>query len=200
MKIPFPTVRFDTNTEESLPQQTRGAQPKPALTDQPFCDWFHLQSSFPVQQSVHPCQRQQAAAAFAEEKQFRIGLFYYNTSVTDALTSAETLLGPEDYGFLGKPKKPHVVASLIGRIEAVLSDRASVLLVNEATGESQESHCDLEVLQDNSLSQGDEFRLEVLRIGGTAMTRILPLAPKPIGTAELEEFRKSYENRWNPPR
>jgi hypothetical protein len=101
--------------------------------------------------------------------------------------------------FLDKLRTSKIVASFLGRVESISEKHAIVLLVNEATGESQESQCDLEVLQENHLEPGDEFRMEVVRTGGKTMTQILPLPPKHVSREELEGFRREFEERWNLP-
>jgi hypothetical protein len=90
-----------------------------------------------------------------------------------------------------------VVASFAGRVESMSGAAARVLLINERTGERMESHCDAEVLHDNGIAAGDEFRFEVMRRRGTTATRFSKLGPKPVPQEMLDEIRASFEDRWS---
>lgn len=90
-----------------------------------------------------------------------------------------------------------VMASFAGRVESMSGDAARVLLVNERTGERMESRCDAEVLHDNGIAMGDEFRFEVIRARGTTATRFSKLGPKPVPKEVLDEIRASYADRWS---
>jgi hypothetical protein len=93
--------------------------------------------------------------------------------------------------------KSKVVASFVGRVEAEQTDSANVSLVDEATGERLESKCDLEFLRQNGIGTGDEFRCEVIRVGGTTSTQLSRLPPKAIPKERVQEVRKQFRDRWN---
>jgi hypothetical protein len=90
-----------------------------------------------------------------------------------------------------------VVASLLGRVVFVGDETANVLLADEASGEKLESKCDVEVLRENGIGMGDEFRCEVVRARGTTTTRLIKLAPKPVTKERVQEVRAQFRNRWN---
>lgn len=96
-----------------------------------------------------------------------------------------------------KVQDTKVAASFFGRVESVGEDSAAVIMKNETTGESLESRCDLEVLRENGLQQGDEFRCEVVRAKGTATTRITRLPPKEVTKEQVRQVRLEFEERWN---
>jgi hypothetical protein len=89
-----------------------------------------------------------------------------------------------------------VVASFLGRVESVGPGFGIVSLINEDNGESLEAQCDLEVLNENGLRRGDEFRCEVLRMPGATSTRIVRLPLKPVSKERVEEVRRRFQNRW----
>jgi hypothetical protein len=107
-----------------------------------------------------------------------------------------------EIGILNAPVLPRtatarVVASFVGRVESMSGAAARVLLMNERTGERMESRCDAEVLQENGIAGGDEFRFEVLRSRGATTTRFSKLDPKPVSKEKLDEIRAAYEDRWS---
>ena len=57
---------------------------------------------------------------------------------------------------------PKIVATFVGHVESLIGDSANVILVNDQTGERLESRCDAEVLKENSIGAGDEFRCEIV--------------------------------------
>jgi hypothetical protein len=99
---------------------------------------------------------------------------------------------PFEATILGK-----VVASFLGRVESVGPTSGVVSLVNEGNGESLEAECDLEVLNENGLRRGDEFRCEVWRKAGSTTTRIVRLPPKPVSKERIKEVRGMFKERWN---
>jgi hypothetical protein len=88
------------------------------------------------------------------------------------------------------------LASFIGRVESFIGDQASVLLINEQTGERLESRCDTEILRDNGIGVGDEFRCEVIRSKGATITRLSRIPPKPLSKERVEQIRVGFEGRW----
>lgn len=88
------------------------------------------------------------------------------------------------------------LASFIGRVECISIDTAHVLLTNEKTGECLESQCDPEMLHENGIGAGDEFRCEILRHKGTTATRFFRLPPKKLSKERVEQIRGSFSERW----
>jgi hypothetical protein len=91
---------------------------------------------------------------------------------------------------------PKVAASFIGRVESLTADSANVLLINDQTGEHLESRCDAEMLRENGIAAGDEFRCEVVRCKGTTATRFSRLPPKTLSKERVEQIRASFKDRW----
>jgi hypothetical protein len=89
------------------------------------------------------------------------------------------------------------VASFLGTVDFVGERNARVHLISEATGERLESHCDLEILSENGIGRGDEFRCDIVRIGGMTATRLRRLAPRPVSKERVQEVRAQFTNRWN---
>jgi hypothetical protein len=92
---------------------------------------------------------------------------------------------------------PKTVASFVGKVESLGEAVAIVTLVNEATKERLESQCDTEVLRENGIGAGDEFRCEVVRTGGETATRLMRLPPKPLSRERVAEIRASFKDRWD---
>ena len=97
----------------------------------------------------------------------------------------------------GEAEKEKIVATFLGKVEAVHAESAMVSLLNETTKECVESRCDLEVLQENGIGLGDEFRCEVIRSGGIASTRLRRLTPIPVPKERVRELRDKYRDRWD---
>jgi hypothetical protein len=88
------------------------------------------------------------------------------------------------------------LASFVGRVESFVGDSAHVILVNEQTGEQLESRCDTELLRDNGVAVGDDFRFEVVRSKGTTSTRLCRIPPKVVSKERVEQIRASFKDRW----
>ena len=88
------------------------------------------------------------------------------------------------------------VASFVGRVEGLVGDSANVLLINEQTRERLESRCDAEVLRENGIGAGDEFRCEVVRSKGAIATRLSRLEPKRLTKQRVQQIRDSFKDRW----
>jgi hypothetical protein len=91
---------------------------------------------------------------------------------------------------------PKIVAAFVGRVETLIGDSANVILVNEQTGERLESRCDAEVLLENSIGAGDEFRCEVVRSKGATATRLSRMPPKTLSKERVQQIRASFKDRW----
>ena len=89
-----------------------------------------------------------------------------------------------------------VVASFIGRVESLSGDSANVLLINDRTSERLESQCDTEVLRENGIAAGDEFRCEVVRYKGTTSTRLSRLPPKKLSKEQVARIGANFKDRW----
>jgi hypothetical protein len=89
------------------------------------------------------------------------------------------------------------VASFLGTVDFVGERNARVHLISETTGERLESHCDLEVLSENGIGRGDEFRCDIVRIGRMTATRLRKLAPRPVSKERVQEVRAQFKDRWN---
>jgi len=98
---------------------------------------------------------------------------------------------------LDMPKDGKIVACFLGKVESVHEDGAIVSLMNEATRERVESKCDSDVLRENGIRLGDEFRCEVVRVGGTALTKLSKLPPKTVPKEKVQELRAKFRDRWN---
>lgn len=92
---------------------------------------------------------------------------------------------------------PTTVASLLGRVESVGEAVSIVTLVDEETGERRDSQCDTEVLRENGIGSGDEFRFEVVGRGGATITRLVRLPPKALSRERVAEIRSSFKDRWD---
>lgn len=91
---------------------------------------------------------------------------------------------------------PKIVAAFVGHVESLIGDSANVILVNEQTGERLESRCDADVLRENSIGAGDEFRCEIVRFKGTTATRLSRMPPKTLSTERVQQIRASFKDRW----
>jgi len=96
----------------------------------------------------------------------------------------------------GLAATPKTVASFVGRVESLIGDSASVLLINEQTGERLESRCDADVLRESAIGAGDEFRCEVVRCKGTTAAHFSRLPPKTLSKERVEQIRASFKDRW----
>ena len=105
----------------------------------------------------------------------------------------ESVRGFSKSAYLAMPK---VVASFMGIVESLTGDSASVLLISDQTGERLESHCDAEVLRENGIAAGDEFRCEVVRHKGTTVTRLSRLPPKILAKERVGQIRAEFKDRW----
>jgi hypothetical protein len=94
-------------------------------------------------------------------------------------------------------KDGKTIASFVGRVESVLNDIAKVLLINEATKEQLDSQCDLEVLSNNGIGEGDEFRCEVIRLRGTTTLQLHKLPRKSVPKLRVDEIRAKHRDQWN---
>lgn len=91
---------------------------------------------------------------------------------------------------------PKILASFIGVVEAMNEKSAKVLLVNEDTKERLDSGCDPEVLRENGIGPGDQFRCEIVRVRGTTTTSLTKLPAIRLSTNRIEEIRASHKDRW----
>lgn len=91
---------------------------------------------------------------------------------------------------------PKIVAAFVGHVETFIGDSANVVLINEQTGERLESRCDAEVLRENSIGAGDEFRCEVVRSKGATATRLSRMPPKTLSRERVQQIRASFKDRW----
>jgi hypothetical protein len=82
-------------------------------------------------------------------------------------------------------------------VETLNGESANVVLMNEQTGERLESRCDVEVLRENGIGNGDEFRCEVLRSKGATSTRLSRVPPRPLSKERVEQIRARFKNRWH---
>lgn len=89
-----------------------------------------------------------------------------------------------------------VVAEFVGRVESLIGDSASVILINKHTGERMESRCDAEVLQESGIGVGDEFRCAVVRSRWATSARLTRLLPKTLSKEQVREIRASFKDRW----
>lgn len=94
-------------------------------------------------------------------------------------------------------KDAKTIASFVGKVESVVSDTAKVLLINEATNEQLDSQCDLEVLSENGVGEGDEFRCQVIRLRGTATVQLFKLPRKSVPKSRVDEVRAKHRGRWD---
>ena len=95
-----------------------------------------------------------------------------------------------------KEPMKEIVAAFVGHVETLIGDSASVVLINEQTGERMESRCDAEVLRENSIGAGDEFRCEVVRSKGATATRLSRMPPKPLTKERVQRLRADFKDRW----
>lgn len=121
------------------------------------------------------------ASDFAMEQGHRLGQF--PRALESVLSSAASAA-------------PKIVAAFVGHVESLIGDSANVVLVNEQTGERLESRCDADVLRENSIGAGDEFRCEVVRSKGTTATRLSRMPPQALSKERVQQIRADFKDRW----
>lgn len=90
--------------------------------------------------------------------------------------------------------KGEPLASLLGRVESFAEGEVIVSLLNEKTGDRLEAECDPESLRTAGVSEGDEFRCEVVRTTGGVTVRFVRLEPKHVSEDRIAEIQKGLED------
>jgi hypothetical protein len=93
-------------------------------------------------------------------------------------------------------RRAQVIASFLGRLTSLSGPTAYVTMRDQQSGDEIESTCDSTLLRTNGISMGDEFRCEVLRIGGRITTRFSKLSARRISRRRVEDVRRNFEARW----
>ena len=140
---------------------------------------------FPIQPEI---TREAYPSGLSEQESFR--------PVTDRFDVYVNAIFPTipDAGAGHRSVKEERLASLLGRVESFAESEAIVSLLNEKTGDRLEAECDPESLKAAGISEGDEFRCEVVRTIGGATVRFVRLEPKQVSEDRVSQIRQGLQD------
>lgn len=84
--------------------------------------------------------------------------------------------------------------TFLGRVEAIVGGQAIVSMLNEKTGDRLEAECDVATLNNNGISEGDEFRCEVVQSDRGASVRFLRVPPKELPAEHVAAIMKEVDD------